>query len=128
MYDSSNHVTGKTGLSPTVVVRKEGGSFATPSGAVSEIGNGFYKVAGNTTDTNTLGGLVLSATASGADQATQGFQIVAFDPLSATNLGLSFISAAVALASELAKVPRQGAGPFIHTNTDTSETATVAIT
>lgn len=83
MYDSSNHVTGKTGLSPTVVIRKEGGSFASPSGAVTEIANGYYQVAGNATDTNALGSLVLSATASGADQATMGYQIVAFDPLAA---------------------------------------------
>lgn len=80
MYDSSDHVTGKTGLSPMVVLSKNGATFASPTGSVSEIGNGFYKVAANATDSNTLGQLALSATASGADQATGGWNIVAFDP------------------------------------------------
>ncbi len=91
MYDSGDHVTGKTGLSPTVVIRKEGGSFASPSGSVTEIANGYYQVAGNATDTATLGSLILSATASGADQATMGYEVVGFDPFNANNLGLASI-------------------------------------
>lgn len=42
MADSSDHVTGKTGLTPTVTISKNGGAFAAPAGAVSEIANGFY--------------------------------------------------------------------------------------
>jgi len=80
MYDSSDHVTGKTGLSPTVLISKDGATFASPSGLVTEIGNGFYQVAGNSTDSNTLGVLLLTATASGADQGTMAYQVVAFDP------------------------------------------------
>lgn len=94
MYDSADHVTGKTGLSPTVVISKNGASFGSPSGSVSEIGNGFYSVDGNATDTNTLGILALSATASGADQCTMAYEIVAYDPDSATNLGLGSIPTA----------------------------------
>ncbi len=83
MYDSADGVTGKTGLSPVVQIRKEGGSFITPSGAVSEVGNGYYEVAGDATDTSSLGSLVLTATASGANQGTQGWQVVGFDPFTA---------------------------------------------
>jgi hypothetical protein len=67
MVDSSDHITGKTGLSPTVTISKSGASFASPSGSVTEISSGWYKVAGNATDTNTDGPILLHATGSGAD-------------------------------------------------------------
>ena len=47
MIDSSDHVSGKTGLSPTVTISKNGGAFASPAGGVTEIGSGLYKVAAN---------------------------------------------------------------------------------
>lgn len=90
MKDSTDHVSGKTGLSPTVTLSKNGGAFASPSGAVSEIANGFYKVAPNATDSNTLGILALTATATGADRAAMAFEIVA-------NLESDSISAIAAL-------------------------------
>lgn len=89
MVDSTDHISGKTGLSPTVTLSKNGGSFASPSGAVSEVGNGYYKVAGNATDTATLGPLILHATASGADPTDIEYQVVAFDPLDVVRLGLT---------------------------------------
>jgi len=67
MVQSSDHITGLTGASPTVTLSKNGGTFAAPSGAVSEVGSGWYKVAGNATDTNTLGPLALHATATSGD-------------------------------------------------------------
>lgn len=69
MSDAADHITGKTGLSPTVTISKNGGSFASPSGSVSEVANGWYKLAGNATDSNTVGPLTLHATATGADPA-----------------------------------------------------------
>jgi hypothetical protein len=88
MVDSGDHITGKTGLSPTVTLSKSGGSFASPSGAVTEIANGWYKCAGNATDTATLGPLILHATGSGADPVDVEFEVVAFDPQT-TSMGLS---------------------------------------
>lgn len=99
MIDSSDHVSPKTGLSPTVTLSKNGGSFASPSGAVSEIGSGWYKVAGNATDNATLGPLALHATSAGADPTDVVFPVVAFDPLVATNLGLSALPTASPAAS-----------------------------
>jgi hypothetical protein len=99
MLDASDHISPKTGLTPTVVLGKAGAAFAAPSGAVSEIGNGWYKVAGNATDTNTLGPLVLHATATGADPTDKEFEVVAYDPRSATNLGLSALPTASPAAS-----------------------------
>ena len=84
MVDSVDHITGKTGLSPTVTLSKNGAAFASPAGAVTEIGSGFYKVAGNATDTGTLGPLALHATGSGADPVDDVFNVVSYDPQSAT--------------------------------------------
>lgn len=88
MIDSADHVSGKTGLSPTVTISKAGAAFAAPAGAVSEIGSGWYKVAGNATDTATLGPLALHATATGADATDGLFEVVAVDP-QAASFGLS---------------------------------------
>src|SRR5262249_39097056 len=83
MTDSADHIAGKTGLSPTVTLSKNGGSFAAPAGAVTEVGSGWYKVAGDATDSGTLGPLLLHATATGADPCDDRFDVVAYDPLSA---------------------------------------------
>lgn len=87
MIDSSDHVSAKTGLSPTVTLSKTGGSFASPAGSVSEIANGWYKVAGHATDTGTFGPIILHATGSGADpfDAVVGV-VVGFDPRSIPTL------------------------------------------
>jgi hypothetical protein len=99
MVDSTDHVSGKTGLTPTVTLSKNGGSFASPAGSVSEVANGWYKVAGNATDSNTLGGLVLHATGTGADPCDVEFEVVAFDPQNAVRLGLTALPAAAANAA-----------------------------
>lgn len=88
MVDSSDHITAKTGLSPTVTLSKAGGSFASPSGSVSEIGSGWYKVAGNATDSGTLGPLVLHATGTGADPVDVIYRVVKHD-VQDGNLGLT---------------------------------------
>ena len=83
MVDSTDHVTGKTGLSPTVTLSKNGAAFGSPSGAVTEIANGWYKVAGNASDSATLGPLMLHATGTAADPTDDTFQVVAYDPVNA---------------------------------------------
>ena len=80
MVQSSDHVTPKTSASPTVTVSKNGAAFATPVGAVSEVGSGWYQVAGNTTDTGTLGILLLHATASAADPTDEEYTVVSYAP------------------------------------------------
>jgi len=84
LTQSADHITGLTGATPTVTIRKEGGAFAAPSGAVTEIANGWYQVAGNATDTNTLGEIVLHATAASADPFDGPVAlVVGFDPQAA---------------------------------------------
>lgn len=99
MADETDHITGVTGLSPTVTISKNGGSFASPLGSVSEIANGWYKVAGNATDQGTAGPLLLYATGTGADPCHEQFLIVAYDPFAATNLGLTALPNAAADAA-----------------------------
>lgn len=83
MVDSSDGITGKTGLTVTVTLSKNGGSFGAASGSVSEIANGLYKVAGNATDSDTVGPLILHATATGANPTDDCFHVVGYAPLSA---------------------------------------------
>lgn len=100
MVDSTDHVTGKTGLSPTVTISKNGGTFASPSGAVTEISGGWYKVAGNATDTNTLGPLALHATGTAADPTDLIVaNIVAYNPQDSVRAGLTGIANAAAGAA-----------------------------
>lgn len=77
MADSTDHVTGKTGLTLTVTLSKDGGSFASISPTVTEVGNGWYSIALSATDTNTIGDLVVRATATGADPAERVLNVVA---------------------------------------------------
>lgn len=91
MVQSSDHITGATGLTVTVTLSKNGGSYASPSGAVTEVGNGQYKVAPNATDTNTLGPLWLHATGTGADPSDIYFDVIGFDPQLA-NLAVNLVA------------------------------------
>jgi hypothetical protein len=67
MVESADHITGLTGASPTVDISKAGGSFGAAGGAVTEVANGWYKVALTTTDTGTLGELAYHITAASGD-------------------------------------------------------------
>lgn len=99
MVLSSDHITGATGLSPTVTLSKNGASFGAASGSITEIGNGWYKVAGNATDTDTLGPLLLHATAGTADPCDVQHEVVAYDPQDSVRLGLTALPNAAANAN-----------------------------
>ncbi len=103
MAQSADHVSGLTGASPVVYASKAGASGVSVSGAISQVDSsnlpGWYKVAGNATDTNTLGPLVLHATAGSGDPTDVEFAVVAIDPQVATNLGLSALPTATAAAA-----------------------------
>ena len=91
---SSDHISSATGKTVTVVISKNGGAFASPSGAVSEVGNGIYQIAANATDSNTLGTLQVYVTATGCDPYNDSGQVVAYNPYASTNLGLSALPSA----------------------------------
>lgn len=88
MVDSSDHVTGKTGLTVTVTLSKDAAAFAAAGGSVTEISSGWYKIALNTTDTGTLGDLAIHCAATGADPTDFKEQVVAFDVGDTVRLGL----------------------------------------
>ena len=100
MVDSTDHVTGKTGLTPTVTLSKDGGAFAAAAGAVSEIGNGWYALAGNATDRGTAGDLLIHASAAGADPVDERYLIVPWDPFDGAGLGLTDFDAVTLAATQ----------------------------
>lgn len=67
MVQSSDHITGITGATVTVTISKNGATFGAAAGTVSELANGWYKVALTTADTNTAGDLAFHCTATSAD-------------------------------------------------------------
>lgn len=67
MIDSADHFSKKTGLTCTVNLSKAGAAFGAAGGSVTEVANGWYKVALSTTDTNTVGDMAFYITATGAD-------------------------------------------------------------
>lgn len=67
MVDSTDHVTGKTGLTLTITASKAGGAFASITPTVTERGNGWYSLALTTTHTDTLSDLGFHVTGTGAD-------------------------------------------------------------
>lgn len=77
---SSDHLSPATGKSPAVTISKDGGAFAAPGGAVTEVSGGWYKVALTTTDTNTLGDLAFHVTEASSDATDFADQVVAALP------------------------------------------------
>lgn len=100
LVSSVDHVSPVTGASPTVAISKNGNGFAAPSGAVTEVGNGWYKLAGNAVDRDTLGDLIINATAAGADPWDEKISIVAFNPYDSLGLGLHNLDTAVGTRME----------------------------
>lgn len=82
MVDATDHVTGKVGLTLTVTASKNGSAFsALDAGAViSEVANGWYKIALTSADTDIIGDLVVHATGTGADPADRLVSVVAATP------------------------------------------------
>ena len=81
LADSTDHLSGKTGLTLTVTLSKNGAAFGAPSsGAVTERTLGWYSIALDTTDTGTVGDLVIHAAATGADPADRVCNVIASKP------------------------------------------------
>lgn len=67
MTDSTDHISGKTGLTLTVTLSKDGAAFNSISPTVTERGSGWYNLALTTSHLDTLGDAVLHITSTGAD-------------------------------------------------------------
>jgi hypothetical protein len=71
--------TAATGETVAVVISKAGAAFGNPNAGATnatEVSNGWYKVTLDTTDTGTLGDLVVRGTAAGCDDAERIFGVV----------------------------------------------------
>jgi hypothetical protein len=80
--------TAAIGQSVTVTITKAGGAPYAPAGSVVEVGQGFYTVGLSSSDTNTLGDLGITCTATGCEPTAIIDQVVAFDPNNAMTLGV----------------------------------------
>ena len=92
LFLSSDHVTAATGKTVAIKLSKAGGAFGDPNAGASnatEVASGWYKFALDTTDTNTLGDLVVRGTASSCDDAEQICIIVSATTGGATNLDIA---------------------------------------
>lgn len=67
LTDSTDHVSGLAGATLTITLSKNGAAFASISPTVTDRGNGWYNIALTSSHADTLGDLVLRATAAGAD-------------------------------------------------------------
>lgn len=99
LVDSSDHVTPKTSATVTCTRSKNGGSFASCSGSVSEVANGVYCLAGHATDRDTVGTLVLHMTASGADPNDFEIEITTNDPFANLDTATAVASVTGAVGS-----------------------------
>src|SRR5690242_1556663 len=82
---ASDHLSDATGKTIAVTISKNGGAFGNPStGATNatEIANGWYYVDLSTTDTGSLGPLIVRGTSAGVDNVE-----VVYDIVKATNAG-----------------------------------------
>lgn len=75
MTDSSDHVSGKTGLTLTITASKDGAAFSSISPTVTELANGWYKIALTSSHTDTVGDLALHVTGTGADPTDLAMQV-----------------------------------------------------
>jgi hypothetical protein len=66
MVDSTDRVSAETGLTPSVSISKNGGSFSATTNSATETGLGWYYVDLTDDETDTDGPLIVHATGSGA--------------------------------------------------------------
>lgn len=67
MVEDTDHITGATGLSITATISKDCAAFGSPVGTITELGDGWYFLALDDSDVDTLGALAFHMTATGAD-------------------------------------------------------------
>ncbi len=106
LVSSTDKTTPITGISPTVTLSKNGGTFNSCTGTVSEVANGWYKLVPSVADVNTLGSLVLHATGTGADPTDVEFDMIAIDPF-ATSVAVEATSTRAAIGMNTANLDTQ---------------------
>lgn len=80
VFLSSDHISAATSKTVAIKLSKNGGAFADPNAGATnatEVSSGWYKVTLDTTDTNTVGDLVVRGTAASCDDSEQICQVSA---------------------------------------------------
>jgi hypothetical protein len=107
LTDSTDHVTGLAGATPTITLSKNGAAFASITPTVTDRTNGWYSVALTTAHTDTLGDLVLRATAAGADPIDLREQVFAGLPgesVTVSSIGTDVITSTALAASAVTEI------------------------
>lgn len=132
MVQSSDHITGITGLSSpdsiTLTISKAGGAFAAVGGTIAEISSGWYKVTLTTTDTNTLGDLAFHATATSADPTDWVDQVTANILGDTLPANVTQVNSVAASASTLEKTTDAVPRGTVTTGASTTSVPTSALT
>lgn len=79
MRDSVDHISGKTGLTLSISVSKNGAEFSSINPVVVDRGNGWYSISLTSAITNTVGEIVFHITASGADSTDVVYEVYSND-------------------------------------------------
>ena len=116
MADSTDHITGKTGLTLTVTLSKDGGAFAAITPTVTERTSGWYNIALTTAHTDTVGDLVVRATGTGADASERALNVVA--NVEADTYGRIGSPAGASISVDVAAVKVDTAAVLVDTGTD----------
>lgn len=127
LVDATDNVSPITGVSPTVTLSKDAGAFGAAGGSVSEVGNGWYALAANTTDTSTNGELILHATATGAIPADDRHQVISIDLTDSVRLGLTALPNAAAEAAGGLYTRGSGAGQITQSNNGRIDSDVISI-
>jgi hypothetical protein len=78
LFASADHVTPATGKTVAITISKNGGAFANPSAGATnatEVSSGWYSVTLSTTDTNTIGDLIVRGTAATCDDTERMLEV-----------------------------------------------------
>lgn len=94
MVESTDHITGATGLTPLIqICNSTATSFSVATGSFIELGGGFYRWLANATDRSVLGEIAMIFSATGADTVPGKITIVPWNPFD-PNLALQALPAA----------------------------------
>ncbi len=112
MADSSDHITGKTGLTVTVTKSKNGAAFGAWSGSVAEVSSGWYACTPAAGDVDTDGIMVVHGSATGADPADVMVEVLPVDVFNVTSFGLSRLDIATSAVWDQAISSHTSSGSF----------------
>lgn len=107
LTDSTDHVTGLAGATLTITLSKDGAAFGSITPTVTERGDGWYNIALTTAHTDTLGDLVLRATAAGADPIDLREQVFAGLPgesVTVSSIGTDVITSTALASSAVTEI------------------------